>query len=47
MLESGGRRCWRVADGDVGEWRTEMLKGDFVTYLLGNRYDNYCIRTVH
>ena len=33
-------------DGGVREWR-RRLEGDVVTYLLGNRYDDYCIRTAH
>ena len=30
---------------EVGEW-WGRLEGDFVTYLPGNRYGNYCKGTV-
>ena len=28
------------------EWCSRFM-GDLLTYLLGNRYDIYCIRKVH
>ena len=32
--------------GGVREWR-RMLEGDLLTYLHGNGYDDYWIRTEH